>query len=90
MSNQDLMLEVKALIEEVARTHRYSISRIYGLYNRAFAKSETPQSCASCLIRKVNELKAWLAAQPGVELGATEEKEVSTPKKAVRKQKQKK
>lgn len=52
--------KVENLLNEVNITHRYSMSRIYGLYNEVFSKNETPQSCASCLIRKVRELKTWL------------------------------
>lgn len=62
MENKELrglMREVRDLLIEVEKTHRYSMSKIYGLYNIVFEKNETPQSCASCLIRKVNELKAW-------------------------------
>lgn len=55
-----IIRDVKNTITEVEKTHRYSMSRIYGLYNEVFGKNETPQSCASCLIRKVNELKKWL------------------------------
>ncbi len=61
MTNLALRSEVEALVREVEKTHRYSMSRIYGLYNRVFGTNETPQSCASCLIRKVRELKNWLA-----------------------------
>lgn len=61
MTNLALRSEVEALVHEVEKTHRYSMSRIYGLYNRVFGTNETPQSCASCLIRKVRELKSWLA-----------------------------
>ena len=53
--------EVRQLLIDVDTTHRYSMSRIYGLYNRAFGKEETPQSCASCLLRKVRELRRWLS-----------------------------
>lgn len=60
MNKNQLKQEVVALINEVDKTHRYSMSRIYDLYNAVFDKNETPQSCASCLIRKVNELKDWL------------------------------
>lgn len=56
-----LMHEVRDLLIEVEKTHRYSMSKIYGLYNRAYGTNETPQSCASCLIRKVRELRTWLA-----------------------------
>ena len=54
-----LMHEVRDLLIEVEQTHRYSMSKIYGLHNRVFEKNETPQSCASCLIRKVRELSDW-------------------------------
>lgn len=57
----DLVPEVKQLIDEVEKTHRYSMSRIYQLYNRVFDTDQTPQSCASCLIRKVKELTKWYA-----------------------------
>ncbi|QIK58909.1 hypothetical protein G7050_03260 [Dysgonomonas sp. HDW5A] len=58
-----LVQKVEFLLKEVNSTHRYSMSRIYGLYNEVFAVAEIPQSCASCLIRKVNELKSWLIQQ---------------------------
>lgn len=58
-----LVQKVESLLKEVNSTHRYSMSRIYGLYNEVFAVAEIPQSCASCLIRKVNELKSWLIQQ---------------------------
>lgn len=55
--------KVKILLEEVNRTHKYSMSRIYSVYNEVFNKQETAQSCASCLIRKVSELRNWLQEQ---------------------------
>ncbi len=61
--NKDLIKDVEELISEVEKTHRYSMSRIYGLYNKVFETNESPQSCASCLIRKVNELKKWIENQ---------------------------
>lgn len=65
-SSEDLIMRVQALVDEVDKTHRYSMSRIYGLYNEVHNTAEAPQSCASCLIRKVKELKKWLAGQqPG-------------------------
>lgn len=39
------------------------MSKIYDVANRVFDKNETPQSCASCLIRKVRELRKWLEDQ---------------------------
>lgn len=63
-TEQELIKEVAQLIADVEKTHRYSMSRIYSLSNRVFNKQEAPQSCASCLIRKVRELKKWLESQP--------------------------
>jgi len=63
MNEIDLKQEVEQLLAEVDKTHRYSMSKIYTLANRAFNKNEMPQSCASCLIRKVKELRNWLALQ---------------------------
>lgn len=61
--NKELIKEVEELLKEIAETHRYSMSRIYGAYNKAYGKNETPQSCSSCLIRKRDELKKWLEAE---------------------------
>lgn len=60
MTNPELKSEVEILLDEVDRTHRYSMSRIYSLWNIVNEKNETPQSCASCLIRKVRDLRSWL------------------------------
>lgn len=81
--NQDIKLknEVEQLIEEVAKTHRYSMSRIYKLYNQVFGTTEQPQSCASCLIRKVKQLRIWLAAQPENKTGIEETKPRKRTKK---------
>lgn len=88
MSNQELKQRVEELIKEVNATHRYSMSRIYGLSNEIFGKNETPQSCASCLLRKVKELEEWLKQQKEEkeETQATDEQsekkeEVKTPSK---------
>lgn len=77
MNNNDLKREVSKLIREVETTHRYSMSRIYDLYNKVFDRNEAPQSCASCLIRKVRELRLWLEEQPKEEETPRTEK---TPK----------
>ena len=63
MSKIELKSEVEQLLAEVDKTHRYSMSKIYDVTNRVFDKNETPQSCASCLIRKVRELRKWLEDQ---------------------------
>lgn len=59
----ELIEKVKLLISDVDKTHRYSMSRIYGTYNEVFGTVEVPQSCASCLIRKVKQLRGWLSEQ---------------------------
>lgn len=59
----ELKQQVETLLHEVDTTHRYSMSRIYEAYNTVFATDEKPQSCASCLIRKVKELRKWLTTQ---------------------------
>lgn len=69
---KQLIQDVKELIEHVEKTHRYSMSRIYGAYNQAFGTEETPQACASCLIRKVNALKKWLTEQESLAKAKTE------------------
>lgn len=95
-----LMHEVRDLLIEVEKTHRYSMSKIYGLYNKVFEKNETPQSCASCLIRKVNELRTWYsnAKEKYAEMPAEEEtsdsndmsREVGSYEEALPKKKSKK
>lgn len=77
--NDQLILDVEQLIAEVDATHRYSMSRIYALYNQVFCKNETPQSCASCLIRRVRDLRAWLEEQQASRPEQTQE--ATTPKK---------
>lgn len=59
--NKNLIERTRALIDETEKTHRYSMSGIYGLYNEIYGTNEVPQSCASCLIRKIKLLKEWLA-----------------------------
>jgi len=83
--NEDLIVRVQELLAEVDKTHRYSMSRIYALYNEAYGTAELAQSCASCLIRKIKQLKTWLKIQE--ELGQNVSEPVSpkkrrTPKKA--------
>ncbi len=76
----ELKTEVEVLIEEVDRTHRYSMSGIYGLFNRVKGTDERPQSCASCLIRKVKELREWLNTQQVAETEVPKSKKKRTKK----------
>lgn len=87
MNKPELKAEVEILLDEVERTHRYSMSRIYSLWNIVNEKNETPQSCASCLIRKVRDLRSWLekenekeAAEP-VKMSAEEKKPAKRTRK---------
>lgn len=79
MIDEKLINEVKALVDEVDKTHRYSMSRIYGAYNAVFGTKEQPQSCSSCLIRKVRELKEWLTK---IEMESATKKRKPRKKKA--------
>lgn len=82
--NTPIVEEVKQIIAEVDTTHRYSMSRIYKAYNTIFETNEQPQACASCLIRKVKELRAWLEKETAKENKSKEAKEVN-PKASRRK-----
>lgn len=86
MINPDLKSEVEILIDEIERTHRYSMSRIYRLWNLVFDKDETPQSCASCLIRKTKDLRKWLDAENN---NQQEQKPEPKKEKTVRKSRKK-
>lgn len=52
--------DVQLIIDEINKTHRYSMSKIYTAFNNIFGTTETPQACASCLIRKKKDLESWL------------------------------
>ncbi len=81
MKDMELKQEVEQLLAEVDKTHRYSMSKIYNLSNKVFSKTEAPQSCASCLIRKVRELRKWLDSQPTQDEDATKNDNTSTKKR---------
>lgn len=76
---ENLKKEVKELVAYTKSTHRYSMSNIYRLYNNVFGKKETPQSCASCLIRKIKELTTWLEEQEEAPNFDKRESEGKTP-----------
>lgn len=81
MKDMELKQEVEQLLAEVDKTHRYSMSKIYNLSNKVFSKTESPQSCASCLIRKVRELRKWLDSQPAQDVDAAKNNNASTKKR---------
>lgn len=62
MSKKEITIlqKAKTLVDDVKRTHEYSMSRIYGMYTEITGKRETPQSCPSCLIRKVRFIENWI------------------------------
>lgn len=61
---ENLKEKIKELIEYTERTHRYSSSKIYELYNEAYNKKEQQSTCASCLMTRVRLLKKWLQEHP--------------------------
>ena len=61
---ENLKERIKELVEYVERTHRYSSSKIYELYNEAYNKNERQSTCASCLLTRVRLLKKWLQEHP--------------------------
>lgn len=63
---EDLRKRIKELVEYVERTHLYSSSKIYELYNEAYNKNERQSTCASCLLTRVRLLKKWLQEEESV------------------------
>lgn len=53
-----LVKQVKGVIAE-SENHRYSVSAVFGAYNAAFGKNDKPQTCRSCLVNRVRELRDW-------------------------------
>lgn len=70
---ENLRGKIKELIEYVDKTHRYSSSKIYELYNEAYNKNERQSTCASCLLTRVRLLKKWLQEHPEEEVNDIEE-----------------
>lgn len=70
---ENLKERIKELVEYVDKTHRYSSSKIYELYNEAYNKNEIQSTCASCLLTRVRLLKKWLQEHPEEEVNDMEE-----------------
>lgn len=70
---KDLRNRIKELVEYVERTHLYSSSKIYELYNEAYNKNERQSTCASCLLTRVRLLKKWIQEHPEEEVKKEEE-----------------
>jgi len=59
-SKDELLQNVREALTYIEKTHRYSMSRLYALWNFIFSRNEAPKSCASCLIRKSRDLSDWM------------------------------
>lgn len=59
MDKNELIGKARRIIEEAA-LHRYSISSIYETHNAITGNNEKQQSCPTCLIGKVKEIRKWL------------------------------
>ena len=70
---KNLRERIKELVEYTERTHLYSSSKIYELYNEAYNKNERQSTCASCLLTRVRLLKKWLQEHPEEEVKKEEE-----------------
>lgn len=70
---KNLRNRIKELVEYVERTHLYSSSKIYDLYNEAYNKNERQSTCASCLLTRVRLLKKWLQEHPEEVVNEVEE-----------------
>lgn len=70
---KNLRNRIKELVEYVERTHLYSSSKIYELYNEVYNKNERQSTCASCLLTRVRLLKKWLQEHPEEEVKKEEE-----------------
>lgn len=61
--------DVRRIIDDSTR-HLYSVSLIYRVHNAVFGLSERPQTCGSCLQRRVRALKGWLAEYEAAQAAA--------------------
>lgn len=74
-----LVKQVKDVIADGDK-HRYSVSAVYGAYNAAFEKRDTPQTCSSCLRNRVRELRKWLEGYEKYAKESAPKKEEKAPK----------
>lgn len=75
MSNKSIN-NVLALVEDVldmASKNRYSVSKIFSAHNAVFNKKDQPQSCPSCLTRRVAALRKWHVENAPQTVGLTDE-----------------
>lgn len=56
----ELVRSVDAVLTSAAK-HTYSASGVYGAHNQVFKLNETPDTCASCLRNRVDNLRRWYA-----------------------------
>lgn len=89
-SEEEIVEAVDNVLKFIEEKKLYSMSRLYSLWNFIFSKSETPQTCSDCLIRKSQDLKKWREKQAEANrdvLGNSEnlvEKAKQEPKKTSR------
>lgn len=57
--SDDLLKRIKKVIAD-GDSHRYSVSAVYGAYNEAYGKHDTPQTCSTCLRNRVRELRKYM------------------------------
>lgn len=57
-ASPDLLARVKSVLAQ-AENHIYSVSKVYGVHNEIFGLTETPESCATCLQTRANNIDRW-------------------------------
>ena len=60
MNITELIEKARHIIEEADHRHHYSISAIYETHNAITGNNEKQQSCTTCLLNKVKEIRKWL------------------------------
>lgn len=59
MSQIEQLQALALQVVQDRRKNNYSVSRIYNAYNLIFNKRESPQTCASCLLKRAKEIEKW-------------------------------
>jgi hypothetical protein len=58
----ELLAQVREVLDMAAKS-RYSVSKVYGVWNAVMGKTETPQTCPTCLRNRVKGLREWYEGQ---------------------------
>lgn len=64
---QTLVDKVRAVVDAADKNNRYSTSKIYGAHNEVMGLDEVPETCSSCLVRRVAALRKWLDSEQSVD-----------------------